>query len=114
MQRNNYRTSMDYTIGLLTGRWQKKVNSEGKLVEEFVPSVRNDNRPLQELMNFTGKALDEILIEVGLRQPLVSIDQEEFHKTPAERNLLKKHKKEYRERIKLTGPQWRMIGVFTF
>lgn len=110
----NYRTAMDYTIGLLTGRWQKKVNSEGKLVDEFVPATRNENRPLQELMGFTGRDLNEVLMDVGLRHPLTNINQEEFRKTSHEKWLLKKFKKEYRERIKLTGPQWRMIGVFTF
>lgn len=100
----NKKPHLDYVKGLLTGRFEKVKNSNGKIREEFVPTLMNKYPPLHVLYNNNPElSRNEIMFRQSLIHGSVSIDRNEFKKTDVEKAALKKIKRDHKNSLKEAG-----------
>lgn len=93
-RKNSRLTGEDYVKALLTGRFIKKAGIDGKIKEEFVPSIINKYPTLGDLEksnSFLTK--QQILAKEALTHFDLKINRGIFQKTKEEKKALKKAKK---------------------
>lgn len=94
----------DYVTELLTGKFEKVKNEEGRIKEEFVPSVLNKYPPLGILYkNHPELSINDILARQNLIHNPIKINRNEFKKEILEKAVLKKIKREHRNAVKKAG-----------
>lgn len=95
---------LDYVKGLLTGKFEKVKNTEGRIKEEFVPSIINRYPPLHILYaNNPELSKNDILYRQSLIHGPVNINWNEFKKTDVEKSALKKIKRDHKNELRKAG-----------
>ncbi len=110
MAKKHKHKQVDFVVGLLTGKFQKVETLDGRIREEFVPSILNKYQTLNGLRKDNPEVSDgELMVRQGLvSRPLRIVRTEqgnikEFAKTDAEKSELKKIKLAHRKTMREKG-----------